>query len=127
MMVGISEVSPGMQKVEFPDYSIPNPGSNPRLQNVADINKGRNQNSENKSKAPVPLEKMETYTDQLNQVLAAFNRDLRFSVDKETEKTVIKIVDSKTGEVIRQIPPEVMLKLMHHIDRTLGLILDETV
>jgi len=38
-------------------------------------------------------------------------RNLQFKVDEATNKVVMSIVDKKTGDVIRQIPSEEVLKL----------------
>ena len=38
-------------------------------------------------------------------------RELYFSIDEESEKTVVTVVDESTGDVIRQIPTEDMLEL----------------
>jgi len=37
------------------------------------------------------------------------NKNLQFQVDEATKQVVVKIVDSKTGEVVRQIPTVEML------------------
>lgn len=39
------------------------------------------------------------------------NSELTFSVDRETRRPVMKIVDRETQEVIQQIPPEYVLRL----------------
>jgi flagellar hook-associated protein 2 len=62
--------------------------------------------------------------DDLNTSLQVFNTELNFSVDQETDKTVIKIVDSASGEVIRQIPAEDALRLASRISKLLGLLVD---
>ncbi len=36
-------------------------------------------------------------------------RELRFSVDETTGRTVIRVLDAETEEVIRQIPPEELM------------------
>jgi|Deesub1362B_J571_1020462.scaffolds.fasta_scaffold02236_6 flagellar protein FlaG len=72
-------------------------------------------------------EEIEKRTEQLNQVMEIFNYNIRFSVDREAKRLVVKIVDPQTEEVIRQIPPEEMLQIMKRIDQMLGLILDERV
>ncbi len=43
---------------------------------------------------------------QLNIVSQSIGRDLRFQVDMESGRSVIQVLDSETGEIIRQIPPE---------------------
>jgi flagellar protein FlaG len=44
-----------------------------------------------------------------NTILQATNKNLQFQVDDATKQVVVKIVDSKTGEVVRQIPTVEML------------------
>jgi flagellar protein FlaG len=51
--------------------------------------------------------------------------NLLFSLDQETGKTVIKIVDSQTNEVIRQIPSEEVLAIARNLDRIEGLLLKQ--
>jgi flagellar protein FlaG len=47
----------------------------------------------------------------LNQSTQVVSRDLEFSVDEASGRTVITVKDSKTDEVIRQIPSEQLLKI----------------
>ena len=44
-------------------------------------------------------------------------RDLQFEVDNEREKTIVKVVDQSTQEVIRQIPDEVALRLAENLQQ----------
>jgi len=45
------------------------------------------------------------------------SRELTFSLDRETRRPVLKIVDKETNEVIRQIPPEYVLRLSGELER----------
>jgi flagellar protein FlaG len=45
-------------------------------------------------------------------------------VDKPTGKTVIKVMDRESDEIIRQIPPENLLKLMTNMRDVMGMLLD---
>jgi flagellar protein FlaG len=47
----------------------------------------------------------------LNDYMQNLQRELQFSVDDQTGRTVIKVLDSETDTVIRQIPPEEILDL----------------
>jgi len=60
----------------------------------------------------------------MNNIARVFNASLNFSVDKPTGKSVIKVVDKKTEELIRQIPTEEMLKLMGKMRDMMGMLLD---
>jgi flagellar protein FlaG len=48
------------------------------------------------------------------------NSTLSFSLDKDTGDTVVKITDSKTDQVIRQIPSEDALRMARSIDAMQG-------
>jgi flagellar protein FlaG len=61
----------------------------------------------------------------LNDAVKMFNTNLSFSVDKETGKEVIKVIDASTKEVIRQIPPEDVLRIAAHMKELLGILYDD--
>ncbi len=48
------------------------------------------------------------------------NRAITFKLNRETERFFIQVVDRNTGEIIRQIPPEDMLKLAEELDASTG-------
>lgn len=59
---------------------------------------------------------------QLNDALGTMKdfvqnvkRELQFSVDKDLGRTVVKVVDSESGDLIRQIPEEIFLELARKV------------
>lgn len=52
----------------------------------------------------------------MNKFIQSTQRDLHFSYDAELGDTIVKVVDSTTQEVIRQIPDEVFLKLARELN-----------
>ena len=54
-------------------------------------------------------------------------RSVKFETDESTGANIIKIVDDKTGDVIRQMPPEELLSFMRNLTKMLGNFLDERV
>lgn len=62
---------------------------------------------------------------QLNKTLEAFDTHVSLSVDEVSHQNVIRVVDSQTGKVIRQIPSEQLLKISQRITELLGVIYDE--
>jgi flagellar protein FlaG len=68
-------------------------------------------------------EQMKQVSDMLNKEISRVSQSLRFSVDQQTGKTVIKVLDSSTDEVIRQIPSEEALNISQALDRLQGLLL----
>lgn len=63
-------------------------------------------------------EQVENAVQQIEQFTRTLSQNLKFSIDEDTGKTVVKIVDAQTQEVIRQMPSEEALS----IARTLGKI-----
>lgn len=55
--------------------------------------------------------KLESAVASINDYVQSVQRDLQFSIDEELNKTVIKVVDVGSGELIRQIPEEIFLEL----------------
>lgn len=69
-------------------------------------------------------DEMKRVTEELQRRLKTVAPELQFSVDKESGRTIIKVTDPATNEVIRQIPSEEALRLNKELDRFLGLLLD---
>lgn len=57
----------------------------------------------------------------LNDYVQKVGREIRFSVDDESGHMVIKVMDSKTDEVIRQIPSDEVLALAEFLRDSMSL------
>jgi len=66
---------------------------------------------------------LEAVVREANRAIAALASNIVFSVDQESGRTVVKVVDSDTQELIRQIPSPEMLEISHELDRMQGLLL----
>jgi flagellar protein FlaG len=55
--------------------------------------------------------KLKEAVTKLNDYVQNVQRNLSFSIDKDSGQTVVKVYDAQTHEVIRQIPSEETLKL----------------
>ena len=60
--------------------------------------------------------------DRLNEQMRRNGRDLNFRVDDRVQRTVITVNHAQTGEVVRQIPLEEILKVAHSIEDMKGLL-----
>lgn len=86
------------------------------------------------SKAPeVPAQGMPTRAQldqamgEVKKALAPVARNLQFSIDEETGRSVVKVVDATTNEVIRQFPSEELLAITRSIDKFSGLFVKQKV
>jgi flagellar protein FlaG len=69
---------------------------------------------------------LKSAVDNINQMLKQTNKGIEFSVDDSTKKSIIKVVDSTTGDLIRQFPTEEELSLTRAMDRIQhGLLLTQ--
>jgi flagellar protein FlaG len=52
---------------------------------------------------------------QLETFMESMNRYLEFRVDQDSGRTIVTVKDKSTGEVVRQIPSEEVLRLAHNL------------
>ena len=64
---------------------------------------------------------------EVREAIAPVAQNLQFSLDEESGRTVIKIVDSSTDEVIRQIPSEEILAIAKALDKLQGVLIKQEV
>ncbi|KSW26696.1 hypothetical protein AOX63_24135 [Pseudomonas sp. ADP] len=62
---------------------------------------------------------------RLREQAQSVQRNLEFSVDEASGETVVKVVAADTGEVIRQIPSEVALRLAESLKDAGNLLFSE--
>lgn len=60
--------------------------------------------------------------EQINKVMKQFDNNIQFSVD-ENNRTNVKVVDTQTNEVIRQLPSKEMLAIAQALDKFQGLLI----
>jgi len=75
---------------------------------------------------PPGPEQVQQAVEQIQRVVSLVAQNLLFSVDKGTGKTVIRVVDSQTKEVVRQIPTEEVLSIARALDQMQGLLFNRT-
>lgn len=61
-----------------------------------------------------------------NDVFEQANISVRYSFDEDTDDLVITLVDRDTDEVLRQLPPDQILKMRQRLQELMGLMFDGT-
>lgn len=74
---------------------------------------------------PASMQEVEQAMEDVRNAIAPMAQDLLFSIEEDTGKTVIKVVDSSTDEVIRQIPSEEIITIAKALDNLQGLLLKQ--
>jgi flagellar protein FlaG len=70
---------------------------------------------------------LEEAIQKLNEQMKANQRGLTFSKDQVNGNTVVKVINSHTGEMVRQIPDVSLLRAAHSIEALKGMIHDESI
>jgi flagellar protein FlaG len=62
---------------------------------------------------------------RLNEQLKSKGRDLSFSLDERIDRTIITVKNLQTGEVVRQIPTEEVVRMAHSIEDLKGVLFNK--
>lgn len=74
---------------------------------------------------PTALEQVQQALEDVRKAITPVAQDLLFSIDEDTGKTVVKVVDASTDEVIRQIPSEEIISIAKALDKLQGLLVQQ--
>lgn len=72
------------------------------------------------------LERVDEAVASINRSMSTLARGLEFSIDAESRRTVVKVVDQQTKELIRQIPTEEALEIAQALEQSQGLLIKQT-
>ncbi|OSS42591.1 Flagellin protein FlaG [Desulfurella amilsii] len=70
---------------------------------------------------------VKSLVEKLNSSISTLNNSVKFSYSEDAKALVVKVVDSKTGQVIRQIPPEELIKLEASLAQSIGIVFNKEV
>jgi flagellar protein FlaG len=62
---------------------------------------------------------------QLQEFVSSMGRNLNFSIDETTGYNVVKVVNPDTGELIRQLPSEELLKISRDFQRLNNVLVSQ--
>jgi len=62
---------------------------------------------------------------QLQEFVSSMGRNLNFSVDQTTGYNVVRVVNPDTGELIRQLPSEELLKISRDFQRLNNVLVSQ--
>lgn len=84
-----------------------------------------------KSEVPVDMERMkqnlEVTIGRLNEQMRDGGRNVTFAMDETLGRPIVVVRKEDTGEVIRQIPNEVVVKVAHNIEALKGLLMNKKI
>jgi flagellar protein FlaG len=64
---------------------------------------------------------------ELNDYVQSLRRTINFEIDESSGRTIVRVLNQQTGELIRQIPSEEALAIARHLDAVQGVIVRKKV
>ena len=71
-------------------------------------------------------ENVNDLVDVLNSAAKSVNERVSFSFHEKANRVIMKVVDATTEEVVREIPPKEMIKLLEKMHELIGMFVDES-
>lgn len=101
---------------DIPSATIPGaPAQQAAAQAAADV------------KASQPQHQIDKVLSDLQKISLTFDRRLQFSINRDINRVVVKVIDTETDKVIRELPPKEIQELYRRIREAVGLLFDHKV
>ncbi len=71
------------------------------------------------------LDRIREKVAELERALPKVSNALSFSVDEVLNRAVITVIDKNSGEIVRTLPSEEVLRFVHNVDKLKGIIFDD--
>lgn len=100
---------------------------NIKQETLVEANKASEVKKEAPTEAKISSAQLEMVAQQLQDFVGEMNKGLEFSVDKDSGRDIIKVVDKKSGDLIKQYPTEEVLSLVTKLSDAAGSLVNETI
>ena len=90
----------------------------------SDAASGAETESRKASEAPSG-EQLGAIVEKLNDFVQQVQRELEFSIDEENGEVVVKVVDARTRDVVREIPPEEVREMRKRLNEVAEKLFQE--
>lgn len=91
--------------------------------NLTDIHPSEKENSIH---IKLTKENIDNLVDTLNSAAKSVNRRISFVFNEKVNRVIMKVEDTNTNEVIREIPPKEMVRLLERFHELIGMFVDES-
>ena len=71
------------------------------------------------------VQEMEETVQAMNEMMKSLSRGLNFQVDDDNGRTIIKVIDRETQDLIKQFPSEELVKLITSMQNMQNILFDD--
>jgi flagellar protein FlaG len=91
------------------------------------VNASKKVAEETEVNQPLTPKQLEKVAQQLQDFVGDLNRNIEFSVDEDSGRDVIKVIDKDSGDLLKQYPSEEVLTLVSKLSDMVGGFVDAKV
>jgi flagellar protein FlaG len=107
--------------------AVNKPESAAKVETQVAVNVAAVDDKDKEASTEVPRKELEVAIDAMAKFVKQQDRNLEFSIDDTTGKSLVKVVDGESGKVIRQLPSEQALELAQRLEEGKGGMIEEFV
>lgn len=96
-----------------------------KINNVKNEPKNNSENNSNFNNKNGYDERIDKLIDKVNEKFKIVNREFSYSLHEKTNRFIVEVKNSETGDVIKEIPSEESLDLFAKMLEMAGLLIDE--
>ena len=93
----------------------------------AALDEKRLRKDEGEAKSQTRRDEVRKVVEEIQLRMEQMGTNLQFAVDREAEDLVVKVTNKVSGDLIRQIPSEDVLRLRMKLEELSGLLFDEKI
>ncbi len=124
-VVSVSAPTTGSATVELPQVAVPQATGAQDVNTQAAGTQVSSTQTAQQASQPTNAQ-LQSALDKVNQAMLQANTGVEFSIDQSSDRTLIKVVDTKTGDTIKQFPSKEMIAISQSIDQfQKGLLLKQ--
>ncbi len=124
MMTG--SIDPISGKQAFMTVSQKNGSKQVQVENQTDALQDNHIYRDDKIEEKLEKRVEETVKD-MNDIVEKVREGLKFKLHDKTDRLMVQVINTKTMEIIKELPPEEVLDLSARIQEMVGILIDEKV
>jgi len=94
--------------------------------NVSETDEGSSEYSASGAKRKDSAESLSAAVEDMNAQLSSRDLSIRFRIDQDSKEVVVSVVDQDTNEVVREIPPEEIVRMRANFKKMVGVLMEKT-
>ncbi len=95
------------------------------VQRAAGLNEGDVANGARAGQREPSAEQTQKLASELNKALEQVDGNYSVSVDDESGMVIVRITDTETGDIVKQIPPQQVLDANVSVEKIIGLLVND--